>query len=74
MPAEWTESDTIDWLFNVAGKLGIPCEYFASSNPIRGMDHSIELHVQAIHINLNNICFVLFVSKWICRITFVGNE
>jgi hypothetical protein len=36
LPADWDESDTIDWLFTVANKLGIPCEYFASFSHLRG--------------------------------------
>ena len=36
LPADWDESDTIDWLFTVANKLGIPCEYFASFGHLRG--------------------------------------
>lgn len=67
MPAEWTESDTIDWLFNVAGKLGIPCEYFASSNPIRGMDYSGKKQFTPI---LNNIC----VLSCLFRNEFVGSH
>lgn len=36
LPADWDESDTIDWLFTVANKLGIPCEYFASFGHLTG--------------------------------------
>lgn len=40
MPANWDESDTIDWLFTVASKLGIPCEYFASFGHLKGQFQS----------------------------------
>lgn len=40
MPADWDESDTIDWLFTVANKLGIPCEYFASFGHLTGEFYS----------------------------------
>lgn len=30
LPPDWDENDTTDWIFDLARKLGIPCEYFAS--------------------------------------------
>lgn len=32
LPADWDENDTVDFLYSLRNKLGIPCEYFASFN------------------------------------------
>ena len=55
LPADWDESDTIDWLFTVANKLGIPCEYFASFSHLRGNEQKrMEIFKKKFWFSVNN--------------------
>ena len=70
LPADWDESDTIDWLFTVANKLGIPCEYFASFSHLRGNEQ------KRMEIFKKNSDFQSTIKKnyFLYRSQFSGNE